>query len=141
MFHSRCANNRINTIHERPLRISYDDFMSSFAQLLEKDNSVTIHESNIQTLTVELYKVENGSATVIMKEVFPVKLNTQYPSKFPFQSKNVRTERYANGTLSYLGPKIWHLISDSIKNASLKEFKTKIKEWKVLNFPCRICKL
>ena len=130
MFHSRSSNNRISTIHERALRISYDDFISSFAQLLEKDNSVTIHERIIQTLAVELYKVVNSSATEIMKEVFPVKLNTRYPFKFPFQPKNVRTERYGIGTLSYLGPKIWHLIPDSIKNASsLKEFKTKIKEW------------
>ena len=125
MFHSRSANNRINTIHER----TYDDFISSFAQLLEKDNSVTIHERNIQTLAFELYKVVNGSATEIMKVVFPA-----YPSKFPFHSKNVRTERYGIGTLSYLGPKIWHLIPGSIKNASsLKEFKTKIKEWNVIN--------
>ena len=101
MFHSRSANNRINTIQERALRISYDDFISSFAQLLEKGNSATIHERNIQTLTVELYKVVNDSATEIMKEVFPVKLNTRYPFKFPFQSKNVRTERYGIGTLSY----------------------------------------
>ena len=92
------------------------------AQLLEKDNSVTIHKRNNQTLAVELYKVVNGSATEIRKEVFPVKLNTRYPSK-----------------LEHCHICICHLIPDSIMNASsLKEFKTKIKEWKVINCPCRI---
>ena len=118
MFHSRSANNRINNIHERALRVTYDDYNSTFSQLLEKDISVTIHDRNIQALAVELYKVINGSATEIMKEVFPLKVNTRYPSKFPFQSRNVRILSYGTGTLSFLGPKIWSLIPNSIKNAS-----------------------
>ena len=142
MFHSRSANNRINIIHERALRVTYDDYNSTFAELLEKDKSMTIHERNIQALAVELYKVINGLAIEIMKEIFPLKINTRYPSKFPFQSRNVRTERYGVGTLSFLGPKIWHLVPDSIKNTtSLIEFKNKIKEWKPINCPSRTCKV
>ena len=30
-----------------PLRIVYDEYKSSFQQLLDKDNSVTIHQRNI----------------------------------------------------------------------------------------------
>ena len=48
MFHSRKMNNKINRLHERALRIAYKDFCSSFATLLEKDRSVTIHEKNLQ---------------------------------------------------------------------------------------------
>ena len=43
MFHSRELNNRINRIHERALRLVYQDNSLSFTELLEKDNSVTIH--------------------------------------------------------------------------------------------------
>ena len=43
MFHSRELNNRINRIHERALRLVYQDNSLPFAELLEKDNSVTIH--------------------------------------------------------------------------------------------------
>ena len=60
MFHSRKLNNRINRIHERALRIVYKDDKSSFEELLAKDDGVTIHERNIQTLAIELYKVANG---------------------------------------------------------------------------------
>ena len=42
MLHSTTLNNRINDIHERALRLTYDD-QSSFKQLLEKDHSVTVH--------------------------------------------------------------------------------------------------
>ena len=55
----RTLNNRINKIHERALRLVYNDEESSFENLLLKDNSFTIHERNIQTLAIELYKVVN----------------------------------------------------------------------------------
>ena len=47
MFHSKHMNNRINHLHERALRIAYNDYLSSFQSLLEKDKSVTIHYRNI----------------------------------------------------------------------------------------------
>ena len=41
MFHSRGSNDRINKIHERALRAVYNDYFSSFEELLIKDNSVS----------------------------------------------------------------------------------------------------
>ena len=41
MFHSRKLNNRINSIHERALRITYKDYKSSFNELLQKDNAAS----------------------------------------------------------------------------------------------------
>ena len=38
MFHTRNRNDKINRIHERALRIAYNDKSSSFQDLLDKDN-------------------------------------------------------------------------------------------------------
>ena len=43
IFHSRALNNKINTIHERSLIITYNDRASTFEELLRKDNSVHIN--------------------------------------------------------------------------------------------------
>ena len=43
MFCSRKMNRKINHIKERALRLVYDDYLSSFDELLRKDNSVCIH--------------------------------------------------------------------------------------------------
>ena len=56
MFHSRRLNNRINHIHERALRIIYQDFSSSFKELLRKDSSLTIHKRNLKLLVTECLK-------------------------------------------------------------------------------------
>ena len=140
MFHSRTLNNRINRIHERALRIVYKDNVSSFEQLLYRDGSITIHERNIQALAIEIYKIINGLAPEIMKQVLPLKDSNQYCSRFPFKTQNIRTVRYGSETIYSLGPKIWSAIPDNYKNAAtLEEFKIIIKQWKPI-CPCRLCK-
>ena len=54
MFYSRTINNKIDRLHERALRIVYSDFKSSFEGLLMKGNSLSIHERNMQNLTIEI---------------------------------------------------------------------------------------
>ena len=56
MFHGRGLNNKINGIHERALRITYNDKSSSYGELLTKDRSVTLHHRNIRALAKGIYK-------------------------------------------------------------------------------------
>ena len=65
MFYSKTANNKINKLHERALRLVYDDYVSTFKELLEKDNSFNIHRYNIQTLCIELCKVFSRQSQTI----------------------------------------------------------------------------
>ena len=90
MFHSRKLNNRINN-HKRALRIVYQDCKSSFHELLVKDESFTIHERNIQTLAIELYRVWYGLSPKIMELVFPLDTNSAEKSGKKFLSRNIRT--------------------------------------------------
>ena len=120
---------------------TYQDDYSSFDKLLTKDNSFTIHERNIQTLAIELYKIINGLSPEIMKQILPLKESNRYCSRFPFKSRNLHTLTNGTETIASLGPKIWHIIPDSIKNITgLDEFKSKIKKWKPDLCPCRLCK-
>ena len=73
MLHSRELNNKINRIHERSLRSVYSDKTSTFQELLDKDNSVSVHHKNIQVLATEVYKTVNGLAPTIMNSVFEIK--------------------------------------------------------------------
>ena len=114
---------------KEPFASVYKDFASTFTELLGKDNSFTVHERNIQTLGIELYKVVNGLSPVIMKQVFPVKDNSRYPLENKFQTRNVNSVRYGTDTLAHLGPKIWSIIK-CIKGRKI--FKHFCKENKTL---------
>ena len=54
MFYSRNTSNRTNLLHERALRLVYNDYELPFEKPLEKDGSFTVHHYNIQTLCIEL---------------------------------------------------------------------------------------
>ena len=46
MFHDRSVSKKINTIHERALRIAYKDCFTSFEDLLKKAELASIHQRN-----------------------------------------------------------------------------------------------
>ena len=71
MNHSRTLNNRINGLHKRTLSLVYNDFSSSFSELLKKDKSLTIHHCNLKTLAYEIFKVKNNMVPEILTEIFP----------------------------------------------------------------------
>ena len=64
-------NNWINKIRERALRV-YKDNKSTFNDLLELDDSVTIHQQNFQILATETFKVKNSSAPEIITDAFEI---------------------------------------------------------------------
>ena len=55
-----CLNrtyNKITRLHEICLRLIYNDKRSSFEDVLEKDNSVSINHKNLQALAIEMFNV------------------------------------------------------------------------------------
>ena len=118
IFHSRNLNNRINSIHERALRVTYQDYKSTFLQLLQKNNSVTIHQRNFQVLVTEIFRAKNDLSPEVMKEVFELK-----ESSYSLRSKgnyfirgNVKIALYGIQSIKYLASKIWDLGPDQIKH-------------------------
>ena len=79
-------------MHGTALRLVYKDYISSFDELLIKDNSF----SNLQKLTIEIFKVKLGLAPEIMTSVFPI-------IKSPYDLKNKTKSKSRNVHTS-----IWH---------------------------------
>ena len=143
MFHSRTLNNRINRLHERALRLVYKDFTLSFEELLDLDNSFSIHHRNLQKLVTEIFKVKNNLSPRFMKNVFPDSINPYNLRNGPeFKTSNIHTVSYGSDTVTFRGPKTWALVPTDIKNSnSLTDFKAKIKHWKPEGCTCRLCKV
>ena len=56
MFQNRHLNNKTNSIHERALKITYQDNMSTFQKLVNKDKFL-IQYRNLQDLATEMFKI------------------------------------------------------------------------------------
>ena len=63
MFHSRRLKNKINSMHERALRITYQDNISTFQELINKDSSVSLHHRNLEVLVTEILRETFASKT------------------------------------------------------------------------------
>ena len=96
---SRVLNTRIDRLYERGLRIVYEDYISTFDDLLNKHGSVRIHHRNIQLIAVEMFKVKNDLCPELMKCLFQCNPNPREGRTFIIP--RVNTEYMGKLSLSY----------------------------------------
>ena len=73
MFCSHSSNNLINKIHERALRLTSEINDIPFNELHSINNEASVHNKNIQTLLIEVYKNLNGLSSPIMLDLFTIR--------------------------------------------------------------------
>ena len=98
-----------------------------------KENSFLIHERNIQSLAIEIYKFLNGLSPIFLNNVFHKNISNSYDLRNhkELYSRNPKTVRYGTETVSFMAPKIQSKVQETIKmSSSLESFKAKIRKWK-----------
>ena len=73
MFSNKEGNMLINSTHRRALRAMLNNFSLSFEEMLEFTGDVTIHEKNLRSLALEVYKSLNELNPSFMKEFYSSK--------------------------------------------------------------------
>ena len=143
MFHSRLLNSKINRLHERALRIVYKNENLTFQELLNIDESFTIHHRNLQKLAIEMYKVKHNLSSPLINDIFKInkskyELRNARPWDIPF----IRTVAYGTDTIRYHGTQVWELVPKNIKESKdLSAFRNSIRNWKPTECKCRLCKI
>ena len=129
VFHSRRLNNKINSILERALRITYQDNTSEFQGLLNKDQSVSIHHRSLQVLATEMLKFDRALSPEILKETFVSKTSSyNLRRNNPFEKRQVHCVYHGTESLSFSGQRKWDLVPVELKQSeSFYSFKLKIK--------------
>ena len=106
MCDSRTINTNTNHLHGRCLRVIYNDKISSFKELLERDGSVPIHNRNLQILATGCLKFIT-IAPPIFTEIFN-KRNPNYQLRHTshFSIPPAASVYNVTESLSFSGPKI-----------------------------------
>ena len=136
-------NNKTNRLHERCLRIIYNDKTSSFMNLLAKDGSATIHTRNLQVLATEMFKVHKNMLTELVQGRFFCVRQTRYNLTNPhhFAIPSINSVYHGSEGISDIGSRIWKLVPDKLKELnSISSFKNEIKRWQPEICPSRLCK-
>ena len=142
MFCTRTENNRINRVHERALRIIYDDYSSSFEALLERDGAVTFHVINIRKVAIEMFKVYHGIAPEVISDLFTIAESNVTRTGRHFVRNGDITVFHGEMSLSSFGPIVWNeMLPDLYKQCEdLSTFKRVIKNW-MPKCNCRLCRV
>ena len=142
MFTSRYLNNALNSIHERALRLIYNDYELPFDRILEGNKQKSIHQKNIESLAIEIYRFQTDLTSPIMSDLFVTRENNYNLRNFQeLESSLRRTVKFETETISYRGPQIWNLIPERLRTLEkLNKFKKGIKSCKCDGCPCRMCK-
>ena len=93
--------------------------ISSFQELLDKDNSFIVHRFNIQSLPTEMLKVINNIAATIIDNLFTTYHSYNLRLKSKFVVPSVGTVQNSQNYIQYYGPLIWNMIPGYIKDSEL----------------------
>ena len=79
--------------------------MSTFQELLNQDNSVSINHRNLQLLATEMFKIHRGLSPEIIRQTFVSKTSSyNLRRNNTFEKRQVHSLYHGNESLSFLGP-------------------------------------
>ena len=105
--------------------------MSTLRELINKDNSVSIHHRTLQVLATEIFKIYQSLSPEILRDTFMSNASSYNLCKNDiFEKRQVRSVYHGTELFSFLGPNVWDLVPVELKQSeSLDSFKLKIKNW------------
>jgi hypothetical protein len=134
---------KIDKLQENALRFIYNDYKSSYQNILMFASKDSLYISRLKCIVIEIFKTLNDMSPVFMKELF-----TQKSIDYDLRDDNVlvipryNTVTYGFNSLRYQGTRLWKSLECKAKSSvSLNDFKRQIAKWKGPSCNCGTCLL
>ena len=142
MFPGKTLPNRICKIHYRTLQVVYDDYNSSYDELLQLNNSPSIHQRHLRFLAIAVFKSIMHLNPQFMWSYFEEKTmsyNLRHGSKLILPK--TKSSRFGINSLRFRGSLLWNNLPVSLKNCQgLNEFKQELKNLGNIHCSCLVCR-
>ena len=107
-------NNEIIKLHEHVHRIVYNNYVWFFQELLNKDNSFTIHHQNIRSLVTAIFKTLSDLLREAFEGLFTNKIDS-----YSIRLKQKLTVLKVNTVLNWkICAIMWNSIPNDVKNTA-----------------------
>ena len=127
-------------IHEKSQKFLSNNYLSSYAELLEKSTLVSMETKRLRMMVYEIFKTLNNLNPVFMKDIFHYSPNVTH-KKHNLYIHTQNTTKFGNKSLRAFGANIWNTLPEYIKSTnSLLEFKNFIKTWPGPKCKCSVCR-
>ena len=133
----------LKKINYRALKFVFQNFSSSYEELILKAGTTTLHLSRLRTLAIETSKIAYGLSPTYLKEFLCFKDASSYNFRYKNLLKIPRTKstRYGTNSFRHQAAKLWNsLPEEARKTTSFSHYKQFIKTWNGASCKCSLCK-
>ena len=132
-FCGKVNNGKIEKINERALRIIYNDYTSTYKELLDISHSDTVLLVRLKNLTLDVFKSVKTLNPPYLNKLFEIK-DSPYDTRKSIQLVQPlrQTTTYGLRSISYTGAKLWNDLPfqiDDITELDVHDFKDILKSW------------
>jgi hypothetical protein len=130
-------------IQERALRFVYNDYISTYFELLCRIKKDTLHMQRTKNILTFVYKCVNELGPSYLNDTFKVKeCNYNFRDNQIVEQPKTNTVSHGINSILYHGAKLWNNLPMSVKSANnLNQFKLRIKRCKEILCQCSHCTL
>ena len=118
-------------MQETALRFVYNDYNSTYLELVNKAKVPTLQVRRIRTMALETFKIINSLSPTCLNSL--VKIKT---SKYSFRYSNilhlprVRTSTYGKKSFKFAAASLWNSLPDHFRREnSFSQFRSLIQSW------------
>jgi hypothetical protein len=128
----------MENIQESALRFIYEDYNSSYENLLEKSKLPSLKIRRLKTIAIETFKIIHKKSPSYLHDLINIKLqNYNFRSQETAVLPRVRTTRYGLKSFSYNVAQIWNELPNHCRReTSLGQLKNLIQTWDPMNSQC-----
>ena len=114
MFSSAKSLNKVESLQKRALRFLYEDYVSSYEELLQKAGKEAMKVNRLRSLCIEICKLINNINPTYINEIFKLRkisraVRSNY--KLNLDVPTINQVSFGGKSLRYYGPKIWNSLS------------------------------
>ena len=120
MFSRTKSLNKVASLQNRALCFLYQDYVSSYEELLQKAGKETMKVNRLKSLCIEIYKLINNINPTYMNEIFKLrKISRAVCSNYKLNLDVPTINQVSSGgkSLRYCSSNIWNSLSFHIKSS------------------------
>ena len=127
-FLKQADNIKLEKLNHRALSFVFNDYRSSYEDILNRNNLLSLKEQRYMKIIEFTYKALNGLLPSL-NNIFSTKdCKYNFRDSHKLQLPRVNTTTYGINSFKYLGSKLWHLLPHEIKSSETFEiFKEALK--------------
>lgn len=139
-FCKKSDSNKLEKINERGLRAVYNDWNTTYSELLVRAKMTNLYNRRLQDIAILMFKVKNKLLPRNILHIFIDNGNNYNLRNADFTLPRINTIRFGKHSIRYYGPFLWSKLPSTTRNYTMfAPFKNNIRKHNLTELVDRAC--